>query len=220
MTVKKITYIDPKPSLRTRVAIPQLKTDWTLDEIAFFGSADVPPESQVYKDAFDAAQLLAEHGKTIVDGGGPGVMEASTNGAIAGGGKTIAVTFYPDDMPEFEGRATDNIVDVEIKTSNYVERMMGLLSEADAFVCFQGGTGTLSEWATAWLLAHLYYGHHKPIFLYGAFWRDFMENVNHHFLIDENEKHVYQIVESKEELLAAIQATENLFRVQLNQAST
>ena len=40
--------------------------------------------------------------------------------------------------------------------------MFGLMSQSDLFICFRGGTGTLSEWATAWLLAHLYYGHHKP----------------------------------------------------------
>jgi predicted Rossmann-fold nucleotide-binding protein len=45
-----------------------------------------------------------------------------------------------------------NVVDQEIKTANYLERMAGLMDNADLFVFFRGGTGTLSEWATAWLL--------------------------------------------------------------------
>ncbi|HEX7017740.1 MAG TPA: LOG family protein, partial [Patescibacteria group bacterium] len=176
----------------------------TVSNIAFFGSADVDEQHPLYHEAFNVARYLAYHGKVIVNGGGPGVMDAATKGAQAGGGSTLAVTFYPKDMPEFEGRYFDNTVDKEIKTANYIERMFGLMDHADAFVCFQGGTGTLSEWATAWLLAHLYYGNHKPLILYGQFWHRVMDVIKDHFFIGETETSVYKIVNNEEQLIAAL----------------
>jgi len=131
-------------------------------------------------------------------------MNAATEGAKSAGGETLAVTFYPTDMPEFEGRFFENHVDKEIKTANYIERMFGLINHADAFVIFQGGTGTLSEWATAWLLGHLYYGNHKPIILYGGFWQKVMDVINENFLIGDKEKNIYRIARDEEEMIAAL----------------
>ncbi len=206
---------------QTRVHVPRLKTDWHLDRIAFFGSADIGPEHPVYQDAFACAQELASHGKIIVNGGGPGVMQASTQGAESVGGQIIGVTLYnPKDLPEFEGQSKDNHLTLEIRTRNYIERMFGLMSQADAFVCFYGGTGTLSEWATAWLLAHLYYGNHKPLVLYGSFWFDVMEAINRNFLIGEKERNVYRIVENKNQLIAVIEGLEKEYQVLLEKNKT
>lgn len=201
---------------QTKVYVPQLKTDWHLDRVAFFGSADVSPDHPVYQDAYACAQQLASHGKIIVNGGGPGVMQASTQGAESVGGKIIGVTLHNiKDLPEFEGQSKDNHLTLEIKTKNYIERMFGLMSQADVFVCFYGGTGTLSEWATAWLLAHLYYGNHKPLVLYGSFWFEVMESINRNFLIGEKERNVYRIVENKNQLVAVIEGLEKEYQVLL-----
>jgi uncharacterized protein (TIGR00725 family) len=168
----------------------------------------VDEQHPLYQEAFNVARHLAYDNKVIINGGGPGVMDAATKGAQAGAGKTIGVTFYPEDMPEFEGRFYKNIVDTEIKTANYIERMFGLMQYSDAFICFQGGTGTLSEWATAWLLAHLYYGHHKPIVLYGGFWTEVMEVMAKHFFIGEKEQKVYKIVNDVDGVVRALREFE------------
>ena len=60
-----------------------------IRNIAFFGDAEVPKTDPVYKESFAIAKILAKHGFTIVNGGGPGVMNASTQGAKAVGGYTI-----------------------------------------------------------------------------------------------------------------------------------
>lgn len=190
--------------MKTQIKIPSAKQNCTLKYIAIFGSADIDPQHPLYEETINIARTLAYHNKVIVNGGGPGVMNAATQGAESAGGETIAVTFQPLDMPEFEGRYAQNHVDKEIKTKNYVERMFGLMDHADAFVCMQGGTGTLSEWSTAWLLAHLYYGNHKPLILYGEFWHDVMRVMNDHFFIGEKENEVYIIVHNEEELMEAI----------------
>ncbi|MBI3559459.1 hypothetical protein HY085_03615, partial [Candidatus Gottesmanbacteria bacterium] len=66
-----------------------------IKKVAFLGFADAKPEDQDYKNAFETAKVLARAGYVIVDGGGPGVMKAATDGAHAGGGKAIGITFYP-----------------------------------------------------------------------------------------------------------------------------
>ncbi|GIK84281.1 MAG: cytokinin riboside 5'-monophosphate phosphoribohydrolase [Patescibacteria group bacterium] len=194
--------------LKTQIKIPAPNLHCTIKNVAIFGSADVDEHHPLYLETFNVARHLAYNDKVIVDGGGPGCMDAATKGAQAAGGTTIAVTFYPKDMPEFEGRFHDNLVDKEIKTANYVERMFGLMEHADAFICMQGGTGTLSEWSTAWLLAHLYYGNHKPIILYGEFWHELMKVVNDHFFIGDKERSIYKIVKDEKELIEAFDSFE------------
>lgn len=191
--------------MQTQVPIPRAKRHCDITNVAIFGSADIDELHPLYSEVFTVARYLAYQGKVIINGGGPGVMDAATKGAQSAGGKTLVVTFYPKDMPEFEGRYTGNNADVEIKTANYVERMFGLIEHADIFICFQGGTGTLSEWSTVWLLAHLYYGNHKPIILYGAFWKDVMKVIDDHFFVGAKEHQVYRIVTNETELVQAIE---------------
>lgn len=205
--------------LQFSLRVPKVKKRTTIEKIGIFGSADVDPEHPLYKEAFSAARYLAYHNKIIVNGGGPGVMAAATEGAKSAGGKTVGVTFYPTDMPEFEGRYYKNIVDKEIKTANYIERMFGLMDESDAFICFQGGTGTLSEWATAWLLAHLYYGNHKPLILYGEFWHDLMDVVIDQFFISKKEQSVYKIVKNEEEMVEALNEFEKELQARSNETN-
>lgn len=202
--------------MQTQISIPQVKQHCAIKYVAIFGSADVDSQHPLYKEVFIAARYLAYHDRVVVDGGGPGVMVAATEGAKAGGGETLAVTFYPTGMTQFEGRFQENKVDKEIKTANYIERMFGLMNHADAFIIFQGGTGTLSEWATAWLLGHLYYGHHKPIILYGAFWENVMRVINDNFFIGDTEKKVYKIAKNEEEMILALNEFEMELRDRCN----
>ena len=202
--------------LHVQSNIPTPKYSPYIKRIAIFGSADVDENSQVYKDAFTVAQLLAKEERLIVDGGGPGVMLAATQGARSVGGHALAVTFYPTDMPNFEGRAENNIVDKEIKTKNYIERMFTLMDNADAFVIFRGGTGTLSEWATAWLLAHLYFGHHKPFILFGEWWHEVIDVIHKHFLIDGPEMSVFKIAKDAQEVLYILDEFEDQMRQRAN----
>ena len=201
---------------KSKIVVPGANRLSRIDRIAFYGSADLPDDHPVCQSAFAVAAYVAKQGKIVVNGGGPGVMGAASKGAASVGGKTLAVTFEPTDMPEFEGRAADNVTDQEIKTSNYLERMFGLMDNADLFVCFKGGTGTLSEWTTAWLLAHLYYGNHKPLILYGQFWHEVLEVVHKHFLIGYKEAKVYRIVDNPDEFKIALHVFEEELKARID----
>ena len=57
--------------------------------VALFGSARVPDEHPAYRAARATGKCFAEHGWTVVTGGGGGVMEAANRGAREGGGLSV-----------------------------------------------------------------------------------------------------------------------------------
>lgn len=175
-----------------------------IHRVGIFGFANAKENSKLYNDAYNVAYTLAKTGYTIVDGGGPGVMKAASCGGRAGGGKVIGVTFYPKNVPHFEGRDFSNPMDEEIKTDTYVTRTLTLIDNSDIFVIFNGGTGTLSEMSMAWALARIYYEDHKPIILYGNFWKKIFKVLKKNMLLRPEETKVYKIVNSPEEVLKAI----------------
>lgn len=176
----------------------------SIHQIAIFGSSHIDENDPLYKEAYDVCKKLSEAGYVIVDGGGPGVMRAASLGAKAGGGKVIGVTFEADAKMHFEGRDPLNKVDIEIKTKNYVERTLTLLKEGQVYVIFNGGTGTISEFGMAWGLAKLYFGHHKPLILYGRFWEDIIQAFKKNMVMRSEELEVYKIVDSGTGVLQAI----------------
>jgi len=176
-----------------------------IDKIAFFGDAEVKEGSEVYQAAYKGARLLAKKGYTIVNGGGPGVMEAATRGAEEVGGETITVTFEAHDAPGFEGLDAVNRADKNIKYDNYPDRLKGLLEEADVYLLFKGGTGTLSEFGMVWVMAKIYYGKHKPFILVGDFWRPIAKVITENMFLDEVEMKLLTIVDEVEEAVKLIE---------------
>lgn len=173
--------------------------------VTVFGWSESRPGDAVYEAAREVACLLARHGLTVVSGGFGGEMEAAARGAKEGGGRTIGVTFYPMLATKFEaGQGASSYLDQEIKTGTYLERTLKLIALGDAFICFNGGTGTISEWGMAWGLARIYYGHHKPLIMFGDFWKDIVNAIERNMHIRPEEEKVYHIVDSPGEVLSAL----------------
>lgn len=175
-----------------------------IKNIAIFGYADTSNKDDLFQDVFKVSKRLAEAGYTIVDGGGPGVMLAASLGAKQGDGKVIGVTLYPKDMKKFEGKDPKNLLDKEIKTDTYIERTLTLMKQGQVYVIFKGGTGTISEFGMAWGLARLYFGHHKPLILYGKFWHKIIKTFKENMALRPEELKVFKIVEDPEDVLQAI----------------
>ncbi len=174
------------------------------------GYADAKEGDELFKSTFEVAKECAKAGLTIVDGGGPGVMRAASAGAKSVGGRTIGITFYPKDIPVFEGRDEANIVDELIVADNYLDRTLRLLEEGQVFIIFNGGTGTISEFGMAWGLARLYFGHHKPLILYGDFWQEIIFAFTKNMYIRPEERQVFKIVNSPQEVIRAIAEFEKM----------
>lgn len=184
---------------------PQVKSHSNLvKNITFLGYADAKAADDPFKASFEVAALCAKEGFTVINGGGPGIMKASTQGAHSQDGTAIGVTFYPKDIPNFEGRDETNNVDQLIVEKNYLERTLKLLELGQIFVIFNGGTGTISEFGMAWGLARLYFGHHKPLVLYGDFWQQVIFAFTRGMYIRAEERHVYKIVNKPAKAIEAI----------------
>lgn len=175
-----------------------------IKAVSIFGYADTQPGEELYEEAKEVSRVLAEEGMNIVNGGGPGVMRASTQGAHQGGGKVYAATFYSEKMETFEGKDPLNKADKELAFDGYLERTLKLLELGNAYVVFNGGTGTVSEVGMAWGLAKLYLGHHKPLILYGEFWHEIMESFAKNMEIRPAALRVYRIATSPKEVVEAL----------------
>lgn len=185
-----------------------------IKQISYFGFADAAPNDPLYKEAYEVSKYLTSKGYVCINGGGPGTMRAVSEGAKAAGGTAIGVTFYPKDITNFEGRDPGNPLDEEIRTKNYLERTLKLLELGDVYVIFRGGTGTISEFGMAWGLARLYFGHHKPLILFGEFWNQIITGFEKHMRIRPEDLKVYKVANTPDEAYKAIQIFEDALAAQ------
>ncbi len=170
--------------------------------IAFLGGASVPETDRIYTDAVETARLLAVNGHHIVNGGGPGIMKASTVGAHMAGKKVLAVTYHPNHKhANFEGVDPTNNFDEEVITLDYFDRTKVMLENADVHILFKGGTGTISEFGMTWASSRIHEGHHKPIILFGDFWHDIVVAFEKYMLMRDGEADLLKIVTTPQAVL-------------------
>ena len=125
--------------------------------ICLYGASS-PALDCVYFDAAEEfGRLLAQHGHTLVYGGGAqGAMGAASRGAADEGGKIIGIA------PSFlnvDGILFDSCTEF-IVTDTMAERKAAMIAHADAFVMAPGGFGTFEEFFEVLTLKQL--GRHNP----------------------------------------------------------
>ena len=173
-----------------------------ITQVAFLGGAAWKEDEQPYIDAFNTAKLLAENGFKTVNGGGPGVMRASTKGAHSGGGRVLAVTYHPSKPKRhYEGVDPENDFDDEVITLDYFDRTKVMLQTTQMHVVFKGSIGTLSEFGMTWISSWIHEPHNKPIALFGKFWESYLNEVKQHFLLEKGEERMFKICTTPKEVL-------------------
>lgn len=173
--------------------------------ICFLGGAAWKMDEEPYIQAFETAKLLAENGYQIVDGGGPGVMEAATNGAHAGGAKVLAVTYHPNKPKRhYEGVSEDNNFDFEVITLDYFDRTKVMLQTSDVHIVFEGSIGTMGEFGMTWISSWIHEPNSKPIILFGSFWNDILDAIERNMVLKMGEREMLKICTSPEEVLTYI----------------
>lgn len=177
-----------------------------IKTVAFLGGHAYTPANQEYVDAKETAKLLAKSGLIILNGGGSGIMRASTEGGKEGGGMVMAITTYYGGIgrSHFEGVDPLNKFDKEIITDDYFQRTEKLLRNGDVHIIFNGGSGTVSEFGMTWAMSRIHDGANKPIILFGSFWREILKSMEKYMLIKQGEEMLFRVVETPKEAFDVI----------------
>lgn len=169
-----------------------MKSNSTLSSqktIAVLGSSRSEKKSKEYKQAFELGFLLAKSGFCIINGGGPGSMEATALGAKKGGGTVIAAI-----VPGAVWARPNSFSETIIECEDVFLRIRMIYQRARAFIFLKGGTGTLAELAIIWNLLSLENTPTRPIFLLGDSWDETMFAIRQNMMITPDEERVIKIV--------------------------
>jgi uncharacterized protein (TIGR00730 family) len=139
--------------------------------VAFFGSARATPQDAAYRLAERSAALLARHGFSVLTGGGPGIMEAASKGAIAAGGLSVGLNI---DLPGEQ--APNPYLSKLVSFRYFFVRKVVFVKYAVGFVIAPGGFGTLDELFEAVTLVQTGRTSPFPIVLVGsAYWQGLLD---------------------------------------------
>ena len=151
-----------------------------LQSICIYCSSSNRIAAHYFEIATEVGRLLAEHGYTLVYGGGNvGLMGRMARAVHAHGGRVVGV--IPERLKAIEGVAYD-VADELIITETMRERKATMFTRADAFLVLPGGFGTLEEFLEVLTLRSLGY-HDKPIALVNTdgFYDPLLELFDHFF---------------------------------------
>jgi ribulose-phosphate 3-epimerase len=180
-----------------------------IQKIAVLGGAAWKETDETYKQAFEVSKLLAENGYELINGGGPGVMKAATEGSHAGGQRSLVVTYHPNKPKRhYEGVSPENNFDEEVITLDYFDRTKVMLQNTDVHIVFRGSIGTLSELGMSWVSSWIHEPNNKPIILYGAFWNEILDAIEKNLVIKMGERDILKICTTPEEVLEYIKSLE------------
>ncbi len=132
--------------------------------VAVFGGAWIGDGEPEYAEARAFGRAMAESGLQVVSGGYGGVMEAVSRGSAEAGGVAAGVAIVA-----WEGRVEPNRwLTHRIDAADLLSRYP-LIADADAWVAFPGGVGTLAEVAVCWNLTQTSI-EPRPLVLVGERW--------------------------------------------------
>lgn len=101
----------------------------------------------VMEDARRLGEGIAMRGHVLLTGGGPGVMQAASEGAYRAGGLVIGI--LPNDRKHPLEKYPNEFVDIPIYTGMFDARNVINAKTPHVLVALNGGPGTLSEMALA-----------------------------------------------------------------------
>lgn len=172
--------------------------------VSIFGSARLGPDSAEYVAAERIARLLSDSGFAVISGGGPGLMEAVSKGALAGRSPSVGLNI------ELPHEQLDNpYQDISLRFRHFFARKVAFVKYASAYVVMPGGFGTLDELSEALTLTQTGKTPIMPIVLFGsAFWAGLLEWMRHQLagraLISPEDLDLMTVCDEPQEVVDAI----------------
>ena len=142
--------------------------------VTIFGSARCQPGTPTYEKTRKIAEALAGMGCDIITGGGPGLMQAANEGAMAAGApqhnRSIGIRV---DLPFEQG--ANSFVQMAFTHRTFFTRLHHFVLASDAFIVTPGGIGTLLELSMVWQLLQVGHLKNVPLILVGSMWPSLIE---------------------------------------------
>jgi len=187
-------------------------------KVSVFGSARTPPGDPNYQLAKELGLRMAEAGWMVVTGAGPGIMSAANEGAgqESSFGVNIVLPFEAKPNPFI---ASDPKL---INFKYFFTRKLMFIKEAEAFVLFPGGFGTLDELFELLTLSQTGKSDLHPIVMLEApgsdYWPEIDRTLKHALLtrgyIDREDAELYHLTESIEDAVDHIQRFYRIYHSQ------
>lgn len=174
--------------------------------VSIFGSARVLPTNTIYKSAYKVAQSLANRDYVVITGGGGGVMEAANRGAYEASKPTVGFNIELPTEQQLNKYTTHNY-----SFEHFFGRKVALTLNANAYIFFPGGFGTMDELFEILTLVQSYIVPRVPIIMYdSAFWQPFAQFINDtldrkYNTISSSDQSIYQIVDSIDEVVKIVE---------------
>jgi hypothetical protein len=170
------------------------------DGVSVFGSARIGEGHRWYELCRETGACLAQHGFTVITGGGPGLMEAANRGAAEAGGLSVGLNIR---LPREQ--RLNRYVNRGLEFHYFFARKLMFVRYARAFVIFPGGFGTLDELFESLTLIQTHRVQHFPTILVGReFWRPLLEWIDVQLedegLISPGDKELLLTAETPEEV--------------------
>lgn len=163
------------------VVIQQIYGAWRVSAlprpiITIFGGSHWDQTDVYAKQAHDLARRFVDEGVSVLTGGGSGIMEAASCGAIASGkGKGRVMGISVTDI----GEKPNPCVQEYIELDYFYARKWLLTRFAAGFIIFPGGFGTLDELSEILTLMQTGKTKRVPVILIGTeFWKQFVGWLN------------------------------------------
>lgn len=175
--------------------------------VSFFGSARTKPEDPYYELTTQIAAEFANHGYTVITGGGPGIMEAANKGAAEAGGNSVGLNI---NLP-FE-QAPNIFTNLPLSFKYFFVRKVMFIKYALAFICMPGGFGTLDEVFEALTLIQTRRIKPFPVILVGTeYWSGLLDWIKEKMLstnkIDNEDMIIFNVMDDPEEMVSCIKKT-------------
>ncbi len=172
--------------------------------VSIFGSARIPPGAPYYDLTERIARQLSDAGFSVISGGGPGIMEAANKGAFDGKSPSVGLNIQ---LPHEQ--QSNRYQDVSQTFRHFFARKYMFVRFASAYVVMPGGFGTLDELMEALTLLQTGKTRKIPLILVCAdFWKGLIDWVKDRLvsekMIDPEDINLIQIIDSPEEIVAAI----------------
>lgn len=145
-------------------------------KVSVFGSARSSQESDIYLQAKEFSQIMAQRNFMVITGAGPGVMAAGNEGAGRDNSFGLGIRL-PHETGSNEFIAGD-LKDITFKY--FFTRKLAFLKDSHAVVCCPGGFGTHDEGFEALTLIQTGKAQLMPVVLLAPEGNPFWENWDHY----------------------------------------